>query len=186
MDSNKRKTLRIKAQMPYVQSLKVFQDLIPNSIQRKFTLKYGRILYLLGVHVKVEAIISVTQFYDPPIGFLLFKKIQLAPMLEEFGLLKDDELEEFILHGGDTKHKEFLRRITRELEKVHVRENKMNMKNTLTKESYTPWVKEKVQLVNLPFVIHPTYLLDIPAPILISIEEVDCLKATVAKLEQDK
>lgn len=89
MDSNKRKTLRIKAQMPYVQSLKVFQDLIPNSIQRKFTLKYGRILYLLGVHVKVEAIISVTQFYDPPIRFLLFKKFQLAPTLEEFGLYLD-------------------------------------------------------------------------------------------------
>lgn len=60
------------------------------------------------------------------------------------------------------------------------------MKNTLTKESYTPWVKERVQLVHLPFVIHPTYLLDIPTPILISIEEVDCLKETVAKLEQDK
>lgn len=50
---NKRKTIRIKAQMPNVQSLKVFQDLMPNFVQRKFTLKYERILYLLGVPCEV-------------------------------------------------------------------------------------------------------------------------------------
>ncbi|KAI5383156.1 hypothetical protein KIW84_070532 [Lathyrus oleraceus] len=89
MDSNKRKTLCIKAQMLDVQSLKVFQDLMPNYVQRKFMLKYGRILDLLGVPVKVDAITALTPFYDSPLRCFLFKDFQLALMLEEFGLYLD-------------------------------------------------------------------------------------------------
>ncbi|KAI5437290.1 hypothetical protein KIW84_023416 [Lathyrus oleraceus] len=99
---------------------------------------------------------------------------------------KKDELEEFILHGGESSHKELLRKITHAWEKVHVMENKLKRKDTSFEESYTPWVKEMVHLIKLPFVIDPTYVLDIPDSILVSIEEVDRLKATIARLEQDK
>lgn len=70
--------------------------------------------------------------------------------------------------------------------KVHVRENKLKRKNTSSKESYTSWVKKRVQLIKLPFVIDLTYLLDISDPIPVSIEEVGRLRATTARLEQDK
>ncbi|CAK8570809.1 unnamed protein product [Lathyrus sativus] len=89
MDSNKRKALRIKAQMSDVQSLEVLQDLIPGSIQKKFILKYGRILDLLGVPVKVEAITALAQFYDPLLRCFLFRDFQLVPTLEEFGMYHD-------------------------------------------------------------------------------------------------
>lgn len=55
-----------------------------------------------------------------------------------------------------------------------------------TKESYTHWVKERVCLVKLPFVVDPTYYPDIPDHVPVSIEEVGCLKEIVAQIEQEK
>ncbi|KAI5444836.1 hypothetical protein KIW84_013207 [Lathyrus oleraceus] len=99
---------------------------------------------------------------------------------------EEDELEEFILHGGETSHKELFRKVTCACEKVNVKEIKLKRKDTSFKESYISWVKERVCLIKLPFVIDPTYVLDIPDPILVSIEEVGRLRATIAGLEQDK
>lgn len=99
---------------------------------------------------------------------------------------KEDELGEFILHGGDTSHKELFRKVTRAWEKVHVGENKSKRKDTSFKESYALLVKEMVQLIKLPFVIDLTYLPNILDPILVSIEEVDRLRETITRLEQDK
>lgn len=90
------------------------------------------------------------------------------------------------MHGGETLHKELYRKVTRAWEKVHVKENKLNRKDTSSEESYTLWVKEKVCLIKLPFMIDPTYVPDIPDPIPVSIEEVDNLKDTIVGLEQDK
>lgn len=56
---NKRTTLYIKATMSDLQSLKVLQGLMPNSIQRKFTLKYEGILDLLRVPMKVEVVTTL-------------------------------------------------------------------------------------------------------------------------------
>jgi hypothetical protein len=67
MEMNKMTTLWIKATMPDLQSLNILQGLMRNSIQRKFTLKYGRILYLLRAPMKVEAVTALAQFYDPPL-----------------------------------------------------------------------------------------------------------------------
>lgn len=99
---------------------------------------------------------------------------------------KEGELEEFILHGGDTSHKELFRKVIYAWEKVHVKENKLKRRDTSSKESYTSWVKEMVHLIKLPFVIDPTYLLDIPDPIPMSTEEVDRLRETIVRLEKDK
>lgn len=62
MNSNERTTLCIKETVPDFKNIKVLQGLMPNSIQIKFILKYGKILDLLRVPVKVEAVISLAQF----------------------------------------------------------------------------------------------------------------------------
>ncbi|KAI5436077.1 hypothetical protein KIW84_022501 [Lathyrus oleraceus] len=71
---------------------------------------------------------------------------------------KEDEIEEFILHGGEASYRELLRKVTRAWEKVHVKDNKPKRKDTSSEESHTPWIKERV----------------------------DRLKTTIARLEQDK
>lgn len=76
-----------------LQNLKVLQELMPNSTQRKFTLKYERILDLLRVPVKIELVTDLAHFYDPPLRCFLFKDFLLAPTLEEFGLYLDLQIE---------------------------------------------------------------------------------------------
>ena len=66
MEMNKRTTIRIKATMPDLQSLKILQG--------------------LKVPVQVEATIALAQFYDPPLQCFLFQDFLLAPTLEEFEL----------------------------------------------------------------------------------------------------
>ncbi|KAI5421970.1 hypothetical protein KIW84_045427 [Lathyrus oleraceus] len=72
--------------MPDLQNLKILQGLMPNSIQQKFTLKFGGILDLLRISVKVEAVTALAQIYDPPLRCFLFQYFLLAPTLEKFEL----------------------------------------------------------------------------------------------------
>ncbi|KAI5427753.1 hypothetical protein KIW84_032966 [Lathyrus oleraceus] len=90
------------------------------------------------------------------------------------------------MHNEDVVHQNLFEKITRAWEKVHVRENKVKSKDPSIKESYTQWVKERVHLIKLLFEIDPTYILEEPNLIPISIEEVDLLKTAIAKLGQDK
>lgn len=89
MNSNKNKTLWIKAQMCDTQSLKVLQGLMPNSIERKSTLKYGMIFDLLRILVKVEVNTPLAQFYYPSLRCTLFRDFLLALVLEEFWMYLD-------------------------------------------------------------------------------------------------
>lgn len=86
METDKRKTIHIKAQMSDIESLKVLRELMSEYIQRKFILKFGRILDLLIVPVKVKSITSLAPFYDSPLQCFLFQYFQLASALEEFRL----------------------------------------------------------------------------------------------------
>ncbi|KAI5435089.1 hypothetical protein KIW84_021788 [Lathyrus oleraceus] len=52
--------------MPDLQSLKVLQGLMPNTIQRKFTLKYRRILDLLRIPVKPPTLEEFGLYLDIP------------------------------------------------------------------------------------------------------------------------
>ncbi|KAI5433139.1 hypothetical protein KIW84_020431 [Lathyrus oleraceus] len=149
--------------MPYFQNLKVLQGLMPNSIQRKFTLKYGRILDLLSIPVKVEAVTSLDQFYDPPMWCFLFQDFLLDPTLEEFGLYLDipkDRKGPYMGIGQKVKPKELAVTLGIPTEDLlsHYKEDK-------DIQAYVP---------------------DIPDPIRVSIEEVDRLRATIVGLEQDK
>lgn len=96
---------------------------------------------------------------------------------------EDDDIKEFILHHRDATYQEMLRRISCAWENMHIKENGGKRKNMATRESFTLWFKEKVWLVKMPFVVDPTYFSDIPDPILVFVEEVDCLKAIVPQLE---
>ncbi|KAI5415257.1 hypothetical protein KIW84_040632 [Lathyrus oleraceus] len=78
------------------------------------------------------------------------------------------------------------RKVTRAWEKVHVKENKLKRKDISSEESYTLWVKERVHLVKLPFVIDPTYIPDIPDPIPVSIDEVDRVRKLLLGLNKIK
>lgn len=99
---------------------------------------------------------------------------------------KEDEIEDFILHEGEASYIELLRKVTRAWEKVHVKDNKPKRKDTSSKESYTPRIKERARLLKMPFVIDPPYIPYMYNPITMSTKEVDRLKATIARLEQDK
>lgn len=90
------------------------------------------------------------------------------------------------MHSRDTSHKELFRKVTHAWEKVHVKENKLKKKDTSSEESYTLWVKERVHLVKLPFVIDPTYIPDIPDSIPVSIDEVDRVRKLLLGLNKIK
>ncbi|KAI5417110.1 hypothetical protein KIW84_041921 [Lathyrus oleraceus] len=82
----------------------------------------------------------------------------------------------------ETSHEELFRKVTRAWEKVHVKENKLKRKDTSSEESCTPWVKERIRLIKLPFMVDPTNVPEIPDLIPVSIGEVDRLRATIVGL----
>lgn len=89
MDSDKRKVLQIKVHVPDMQCMKTLRDILPGNIQRKFVLRYGKILDLLKVPVQVGAIIDLAQFYDPPLRCFIFQYFQQDLTLEEFKQILD-------------------------------------------------------------------------------------------------
>lgn len=58
------------------------------------------------------------------------------------------DLAGFILHNEDTIPQNLFGKITRAWEKMNIRENKLKRKDPSIKESYTQWVKERVQMIN--------------------------------------
>ncbi|KAI5401945.1 hypothetical protein KIW84_066419 [Lathyrus oleraceus] len=110
----------------------------------------------------------------------------VAQRMDEEKRSKEDDIEDFILHGGEASYIELLRKVTQAWEKVHVKDNKPKRKDTSSKESYTPRIKERACLLKMPFVIVSPYIPYMSNPITMSTEEVDRLKATIARLEQDK
>ncbi|KAI5424740.1 hypothetical protein KIW84_030796 [Lathyrus oleraceus] len=103
MEMNKRTTLRIKATIPDLQSLRILQGLMPNSIQRKFTLKYGGILDLLRVPVKAEAVTALAQ-KGPYMG--MGQKINPKDLAMTLGISPED----LLLHYKEDKDVQGLRR----------------------------------------------------------------------------
>ncbi|WJX45917.1 hypothetical protein P8452_32765 [Trifolium repens] len=89
MNSDKRKTLQIKAQVPDMRSLKAYGAKLTSLARSNFVNKYGRIIDLLDIPVQVEAITALAQFYDPSLRCFTFQDFQLAPTLEEFGQILD-------------------------------------------------------------------------------------------------
>lgn len=88
-----KRTLSLKAKMPQVDSLRRLCGLLSSDLWSKFVKRYGKILSLLDIHVEVDALTALLQFYDPPMRCFNFQNFQLAPTLEEFGQILGYSLE---------------------------------------------------------------------------------------------
>ncbi|WJX60679.1 hypothetical protein P8452_45859 [Trifolium repens] len=84
MDSEKRRTLPLKAKLPDLKSLRDLTTELTSISKSAFIFKYGNILDLLFTDVQFEALTALAQFYDPSMRCFLFQDFQLAPTLEEF------------------------------------------------------------------------------------------------------
>src|SRR4030043_227490 len=84
MDSEKRKTLSLKARLPNLGNIKALANKLTSYHKNGFVNKYGNILDFLTTNVQIGAITALAQFYDPPMRSFLFKDFQLAPTIEEF------------------------------------------------------------------------------------------------------
>jgi hypothetical protein len=89
-------------------------------------------------------------------------------------------LEEFILREGAEDHA-LLRRIRRAWGQIH--KKPLSKKNCIAKPFYTKWVRERVEIIKLPFtmVARPPS----PEPItIVPIEEAEKFRAKVAELQK--
>ncbi|KAK2427994.1 hypothetical protein QL285_026538 [Trifolium repens] len=84
MASEKRHTPTLKIRVPQVESLKLLSDKMTSIVKSSFEANYGLILNLLHEKIDHMAIITLAQFYDPPLRCFTFQDFQLAPTLEEF------------------------------------------------------------------------------------------------------
>jgi hypothetical protein len=84
MGSEKRRTLSLKVELPYLESLRDLSVELTTILKSSFIFKYGDILDLLFTNVHANAITSLAQFYDPPMRSFLFQDFQLPPTVEEF------------------------------------------------------------------------------------------------------
>ncbi|RDY12895.1 hypothetical protein CR513_02251, partial [Mucuna pruriens] len=82
--SELKRTLKLKVRQSNVKSLRNLGSRMKGVQQKAFTGKYGRILGLLEIDVKVGALTTLAQFYDPPVRCFTFKDFQLTPTLKEF------------------------------------------------------------------------------------------------------
>ena len=73
-----------------------------------------------------------------------------------------------------TKDQEFLNKVIRAWNKVNKR--RVERKNVVAREPYTRWVRDRVQIIKLPFDIDPEYKQEVPITPHMSLEEVDHLK----------
>lgn len=70
--------------MPEVHNLIEFGKLLKGKKRRDFDKKYGNVLNLIEVNVQVEAITTLSQFYDPQFRCFTFSDFQMVPTLEEY------------------------------------------------------------------------------------------------------
>ena len=71
MDSNRKFTVPLRFKVPQVEKLVEFRQNI-KSVYR-FVSKYGGILDLLDVNVNISVVVSLAQYYDPPLRCFTFR-----------------------------------------------------------------------------------------------------------------
>ncbi|RDX73412.1 hypothetical protein CR513_46989, partial [Mucuna pruriens] len=78
-----RKLCPIHAWTPDLISWRQWGSHLKGKWRRTFEGKYGNLLGLLEIKVQPEALLALTQYYDPPLKCFIFRGFQLAPTLEE-------------------------------------------------------------------------------------------------------
>ncbi|KAH1212829.1 hypothetical protein GmHk_14G040920 [Glycine max] len=75
---------QVKVKSPDTTSIKELGRLMEPLQMRAFRKTYGKILELTIAEVSIEAIASLTQYYDQPLRCFTFADFQLVPTIEEF------------------------------------------------------------------------------------------------------
>ncbi|KAL5174028.1 hypothetical protein HKD37_U058816 [Glycine soja] len=75
---------QVKVKSPDTTSIKELGRLMEPLQMRAFRKTYGKILELTIAEVSIEAIASLTQYYDQPLRCFTFGDFQLVPTIEEF------------------------------------------------------------------------------------------------------
>ncbi|XP_050877860.1 uncharacterized protein LOC127081672 [Lathyrus oleraceus] len=139
-----------------------------------------------------EIIVSCGSFPNVP---LIGSKgcINYNPMLalRQFGYPMhgkpdDKELEEMVSNDMGTNDPVLLHKIIRSWEKVHTKGTELAKKNGAIRVPCQQWVSKRIKVVKLPFSIEITLKSTSPEPVPDSLEEVEELRAMVAKLGKEK
>ena len=75
---------QVKVKSPDTTSIKELGRLMEPLQMQAFRKTYGKILELTIAEVSIEAIASLTQYYDQPLRCFTFGDFQLVPTIEEF------------------------------------------------------------------------------------------------------
>ncbi|GAU47269.1 hypothetical protein TSUD_280920 [Trifolium subterraneum] len=84
MAPERRNTFSYKFREPATETLKALSDRLTTNARNNFLVKYGSMLSLLDVKIDTTPLVTLAQFYDPPLRCFTFQDFQLAPTLEEF------------------------------------------------------------------------------------------------------
>ena len=95
---------------------------------------------------------------------------------------KAEVLEPFILHGVEADHP-MVKKIKRSWQAVIRKGKELGKRNVIAQEPYTCWVRERVQMIKLPFPFDPSIYPLVPEPEPILPEDVEKLNARIKELE---
>ena len=98
----------------------------------------------------------------------------------------DKELEEMVLNDMETNDPVLIHKIIWSWNKVHTKGIELTKKNGAARVPYQQWISERIKVVKLPFSIEIPLRSTSPEPIPVSLEEVEELRAMVAKLGKEK
>lgn len=90
MNPERRSTFQFKYKKVNLDSLKKLSAKVIKLTE--FVDDYGRILSILNEKMELMIILSITQFYDPPLCCFTFSDFQSTPTLEEFERIMDRNL----------------------------------------------------------------------------------------------
>ncbi|KAI5438410.1 hypothetical protein KIW84_024236 [Lathyrus oleraceus] len=95
---------------------------------------------------------------------------------------KAEALEPFILHGVEADHP-MVKKIKRSWQAVIRKGKELGKRNVIAQEPYTCWVRERVQMIKLPYPFDPSIYPLVPEPEPILPEDVEKLNARIKELE---
>ncbi|KAI5417924.1 hypothetical protein KIW84_042523 [Lathyrus oleraceus] len=95
---------------------------------------------------------------------------------------KAEALEPFILHSAEADHP-MVKKIKRSWQAVIRKGKELGKRNVIAQEPYTCWVRERVQMIKLPFPFDPSIYPLVPEPKPILPEDVEKLNARIKELE---
>ncbi|XP_050895824.1 uncharacterized protein LOC127102497 [Lathyrus oleraceus] len=95
---------------------------------------------------------------------------------------KVEALEPFILHGVEADHP-MVKKIKRSWQAVIRKGKELGKRNVIAQEPYTCWVRERVQMIKLPYPFDPSIYPLVPEPEPILPEDVEKLNARIKELE---